>query len=77
VTVIWPSGPPARPPGPPPRPLAQSPASLGAVSWPHAGVSAADITSLGVVAGPGAHRPVPTASVAKAMTAYTVLRDPR
>jgi D-alanyl-D-alanine carboxypeptidase len=47
------------------------------VSWPQAGVSAADITSLGVVAGPGAHRPVQIASVAKAMTAYTVLRDPR
>jgi serine-type D-Ala-D-Ala carboxypeptidase (penicillin-binding protein 5/6) len=68
VTVLWPSG-------PRPGPLAQSPASLGAVSWPQAGVSAADITGLGVVAGPGAHRRVPIASVAKVMTAYIVLRD--
>ena len=71
VTVMWRSGPPAPPPGP----LVQSPASLGAVSWPEAGVSAADITGLGVVAGPGAHQPVPIASVAKVMTAYIVLRD--
>ena len=75
VTVMWRSDPPAPPPGPPPSPLAQSPASLGAVSWPEAGVSAADITGLGVVAGPGAHRRVPIASVAKVMTAYIVLRD--
>jgi D-alanyl-D-alanine carboxypeptidase (penicillin-binding protein 5/6) len=71
VTVMWRSG----PSGPPPGPLAQSPASLGTVSWPEAGVSAADITGLGVVAGPGAHRRVPIASVAKVMTAYIVLRD--
>ena len=71
VTVTWVPGPPA----PPFRPLAQSPASLGAVSWPEAGVSAADITGLGIVAGPGAHRRVPIASVAKVMTAYIVLRD--
>ena len=71
VTVMGHSGPPAPAPGP----LAQSPASLGAVPWPEAGVSAADITGLGVVAGPGAHRPVPIASVAKVMTAYIVLRD--
>ena len=75
VTVMWRSDPPARPADPPPSPLAQSPASLGAVSWPEAGVSAADITGLGVVAGPGAHRRVPIASVAKVMTAYIVLRD--
>lgn len=79
VTVMWRSGPADEPPGPSPGPspgpLAQSPASLGAVSWPNAGVSAADITGLGVVAGPGAHRRVPIASVAKVMTAYIVLRD--
>ena len=75
VTVMWRSGPPGPPAGSPPAPLAQSPRSLGAVSWPEAGVSAADITGLGVVAGPGAHRPVPIASVAKVMTAYIVLRD--
>ena len=43
--------------------------------WPGAGVSAAGITGLGVIAGPGAHRQVPIASVAKVMTAYLVLRD--
>jgi len=75
VTVVWRSDPPAPPSGPPPSPLAQSPASLGAMSWPQAGVSAADITGLGVVAGPGVHRAVPVASVAKVMTAYIVLRD--
>jgi hypothetical protein len=45
------------------------------VSWPQAGVSAADITALGVVPGPGAHRQVPIASVAKVMTAYVALLD--
>jgi D-alanyl-D-alanine carboxypeptidase (penicillin-binding protein 5/6) len=68
---MWHSAPPAPPPGP----LAQAPASLGTVSWPQAGVAAADITGLGVAAGPGARRRVPIASVAKVMTAYLVLRD--
>jgi D-alanyl-D-alanine carboxypeptidase (penicillin-binding protein 5/6) len=71
VTVMRRSGPPAPPPGP----LAHSPASLGAVSWPEAGASAADITGLGVVTGPGGRRRIPIASVAKVMTAYIVLRD--
>jgi serine-type D-Ala-D-Ala carboxypeptidase (penicillin-binding protein 5/6) len=48
---------------------------LTAVSWPADGVSAADISGFGVVAGPGAARPVPIASVAKLMTAYVVLHD--
>jgi D-alanyl-D-alanine carboxypeptidase (penicillin-binding protein 5/6) len=48
---------------------------LAAVSWPAGGVSAADISGFGVVAGPGAARPVPIASVAKVMTAYVVLHD--
>jgi D-alanyl-D-alanine carboxypeptidase (penicillin-binding protein 5/6) len=48
---------------------------LAAVSWPNEGVSAADISGFGVVAGPGATRPVPIASVAKVMTAYVVLHD--
>jgi D-alanyl-D-alanine carboxypeptidase (penicillin-binding protein 5/6) len=48
---------------------------LAAVSWPAYGVSAADISGFGVVAGPGATRPVPIASVAKVMTAYVVLHD--
>ena len=48
---------------------------LAAVSWPADGVSAADISGFGVVAGPGATRPVPIASVAKLMTAYVILLD--
>ena len=48
---------------------------LTAVSWPAQGVSAADISGFGVVAGPDATRPVPIASVAKVMTAYVVLHD--
>src|SRR5258708_11323625 len=48
---------------------------LTAVSWPADGVWAADISGFGVVAGPGATRPVPIASVAKVMTAYVVLHD--
>ena len=48
---------------------------LGPVSWPADGVSAADIGGFGVVAGPGATRPVPIASVAKLMTAYVILQD--
>ncbi len=47
----------------------------GAVSWPADGVSAADISGFGVMAGPGATRPVPIASVTKVMTAYVVLHD--
>jgi serine-type D-Ala-D-Ala carboxypeptidase (penicillin-binding protein 5/6) len=50
-------------------------ARLGPVSWPADGTSAADISGFGVVAGPGATRPVPIASVAKVMTAYVVLHD--
>ena len=48
---------------------------LATVSWPDQGVSAADISGFGVVAGPGATRPVAIASVAKVMTAYVVLHD--
>src|ERR1700683_3989072 len=73
VTVMGRSGPAAPPAGPPPGPLAQSPASLGAVSWPEAGVSAADITGLGVVAGAGARRPGPLARLAQGGTGFLVL----
>ncbi|HEY5990927.1 MAG TPA: hypothetical protein VIV12_31710 [Streptosporangiaceae bacterium] len=59
----------------PPGPPAPPPVSLGPVSWPAAGVSAADISGIGVVAGPGADQMVPIASVAKVMTAYVILRD--
>jgi D-alanyl-D-alanine carboxypeptidase (penicillin-binding protein 5/6) len=48
---------------------------LSAVSWPADGVSAADISGIGVRDGPGATRPVPIASVAKLMTAYVILQD--
>jgi D-alanyl-D-alanine carboxypeptidase (penicillin-binding protein 5/6) len=48
---------------------------LAGVSWPAHGVSAAGISGLGVLAGPGATRPVPIASVAKLMTAYVILQD--
>ena len=48
---------------------------LAAVSWPADGVSAAYISGFGVVADPGATRPVPIASVAKVMTAYVILHD--
>ncbi len=54
---------------------APRPGRLGTVSWPADGVSAADINGVGVVAGPGATRPVPIASVAKVMTAYVILHD--
>ena len=48
---------------------------LDAVSWPADGVSAADISGIGVTDGPGATRQVPIASVAKLMTAYVILQD--
>jgi serine-type D-Ala-D-Ala carboxypeptidase (penicillin-binding protein 5/6) len=48
---------------------------LAAVPWPADGVSAADISGIGVTDGPGATRPVPIASVAKLMTAYVILQD--
>ena len=51
------------------------PAAPATVSWPAQGVSAADISGFGVVAGPGATRPVAIASVAKVMTAYVILHD--
>jgi D-alanyl-D-alanine carboxypeptidase (penicillin-binding protein 5/6) len=54
---------------------APRPERLAAVSWPAQGVSAADISGFGVVAGPGATRPVAIASVAKTMTAYVILHD--
>lgn len=56
-------------------PAAPRQARLAAVPWPAQGVSAADINGVGVVAGPGATRPVAIASVAKVMTAYVLLHD--
>src|ERR1700744_4724129 len=73
-----PSGPAMSPPvtvTPEAGPAAPRQEHLAAVSWPADGVSAADISGLGVLAGPGDKRPVPIASVAKLMTAYVVLLD--
>ncbi len=73
-----PSSPATSPPGtvtPEAGTAAPSQERLAAVSWPADGVSAADISGSGVVAGPGATRPVAIASVAKVMTAYLILHD--
>src|SRR5258708_10893056 len=56
-------------------PVAPRSRSLGAIAWPASGVSAAGISGIGVLPGPGASQPVPIASVAKVMTAYIILRD--
>jgi len=65
-------------PSPPPV-LPPSPSPIGSIAWPMAGVSAAGVSAAGfaprLLAGPGAHRPVPVASVAKLMTAYVIVRD--
>jgi serine-type D-Ala-D-Ala carboxypeptidase (penicillin-binding protein 5/6) len=58
-----------------PAPVIRRSQRLGAVAWPADGESAADISSVGLLPGPGATRPVPIASVAKLMTAYVILRD--
>src|SRR5581483_529861 len=58
-----------------PTPVTPRKGRLGTIAWPAAGVSAANISGIGVLPGPGAGRPVPIASVAKVMTAYIVLRD--
>jgi serine-type D-Ala-D-Ala carboxypeptidase (penicillin-binding protein 5/6) len=66
---------PTRTPTPRPGTAAPRRQRLTAVAWPADGVAAADINGFGVVAGPGATRPVPIASVAKVMTAYVILHD--
>ena len=58
-----------------PSPVTPRYGPLGTIAWPAAGVSAADISGIGVLPGPGASHPVPIASVAKVMTAYVILRD--
>ena len=58
-----------------PRPVTLRTGPLGTIAWPASGVSAAGISGIGVLPGPGASRPVPIASVAKVMTAYVILRD--
>jgi serine-type D-Ala-D-Ala carboxypeptidase (penicillin-binding protein 5/6) len=58
-----------------PTPVTPRNGPLGTIAWPASGVSAAGISGIGVLPGPGASRPVPIASVAKVMTAYIILRD--
>ena len=57
------------------RPVLPRNGLLGTIAWPASGVSAAGISGIGVLPGPGASQPVPIASVAKVMTAYIILRD--
>ena len=66
---------PAQPGTAQPAPVTPRNGPLGTIAWPAAGVSAADISGIGVLPGPGASQPVPIASVAKVMTAYVILRD--
>src|SRR5260370_63917 len=58
-----------------PGPVTLRTGPLGTIAWPASGVSAAGISGIGVLPGPGASQPVPIASVAKVMTAYIILRD--
>jgi serine-type D-Ala-D-Ala carboxypeptidase (penicillin-binding protein 5/6) len=58
-----------------PSPVTPGTGQLGTIAWPASGVSAAGISGIGVLPGPGASQPVPIASVAKVMTAYVILRD--
>jgi serine-type D-Ala-D-Ala carboxypeptidase (penicillin-binding protein 5/6) len=58
-----------------PSPVTPRTGPLGTIAWPASGVSAAGISGIGVLPGPGASQPVPIASVAKVMTAYIILRD--
>jgi D-alanyl-D-alanine carboxypeptidase (penicillin-binding protein 5/6) len=66
---------PPRPGTAQPSPVTPRHGPLGTIAWPASGVSAAGISGIGVVPGPGASQPVPIASVAKVMTAYIILRD--
>ncbi|BDM66580.1 hypothetical protein HEK616_00670 [Streptomyces nigrescens] len=43
--------------------------------WPDQGQAAAEVVGVGRIGSSGAAKPVPTASVAKVMTAYVILRD--
>src|SRR5262249_38118852 len=58
-----------------PSPVTPRNGPLGTIAWPASGVSAAGISGIGALRGPGATRSVPSASVAKVMTAYIILRD--
>src|SRR5215469_9256452 len=59
---------PPRPGTAQPSPVTPRNGPLGTIAWPASGVSAAGITGIGVLPGPGASEPVPIASVAKVMT---------
>src|SRR5215467_13274010 len=65
---------PPRPGTAQPGPVTPRNGPLGTIAWPASGVSAAGISGIGVLPGPGASQPVPIASVAKVMTAYIILR---
>jgi D-alanyl-D-alanine carboxypeptidase (penicillin-binding protein 5/6) len=56
-------------------PVAPRNGPLGTIAWPATGASAAGMSGIGLLRGPGASQPVPIASVAKVMTAYILLRD--
>ena len=66
---------PPRPGTAQPSPVTPRNGPLGTIAWPASGASAASISGIGVLPGPGASQPVPIASVAKVMTAYIILRD--
>src|SRR5690348_8899515 len=48
-----------------PGPVTPRNGPLGTIAWPASGFSAAGISGIGVLPGPGASQPVPIASVAK------------
>src|SRR5262249_9738892 len=80
TTLVYPSASPSatsapRPGTAQPGPVTPRNGPLGTIAWPASGVSAAGISGIGVLPGPGASQPVPIASVAKVMTAYIILRD--
>ena len=75
VAVVKLATSPLRPGTAQPVPVTPRKGQLGTIAWPASGLSAAGVSGIGVVPGPGARQSVPIASVAKVMTAYLVLRD--
>jgi D-alanyl-D-alanine carboxypeptidase (penicillin-binding protein 5/6) len=75
IAVVTMATSPPRPGTAQPSPVTPRNGPLGTIAWPASGVSAAGISGIGVLPGPGASQPVPIASVAKVMTAYIILRD--
>jgi D-alanyl-D-alanine carboxypeptidase (penicillin-binding protein 5/6) len=74
-TLVYQSASPPRPGTAQSGPVTPRNGLLGTIAWPASGVSAASISGIGGLPGPGASRPVPIASVAKVMTAYIILRN--